>query len=73
MGPLEDIEELGKTVVLCPWHKFMVSITDGIKIYKGVDFIKGKPVLSGWKTGKIVQRSHKVIENSSGVYVVRKI
>ena len=31
LGPIEDIEELGATVVSCPWHKFLVSISDGKK------------------------------------------
>ena len=48
----------------------MVAIDGGLKAYQGVDFIKGKPVNSGWKLGKIVQRPHKVLENSTGVYVV---
>jgi nitrite reductase/ring-hydroxylating ferredoxin subunit len=58
LGRIEDIEELGMSVVLCPWHKFMVSIDGGIKAYQGVDIIKGKPVPSGWKSGKMVQRAH---------------
>mmetsp|Transcript_5620 Transcript_5620/g.5818 ORF Transcript_5620/g.5818 Transcript_5620/m.5818 type:complete len:195 (-) Transcript_5620:20-604(-) len=70
LGKLQDIEELGGlTVVLCPWHKFMVSIDGGIKVYKGVDFKNGKPVPAGWKTGKIVQRPHLVDERPDGLYV----
>ena len=34
LGPIRDIEELGMAVVLCPWHKFMVSIDGGIKAYQ---------------------------------------
>ena len=56
-------------VVLCPWHHFRVSITDGVKAYQGVDLIDGKPVPTGWKTGKMVQRAHVVREDHSGVYV----
>lgn len=69
LGPLQDIEDLGITVVLCPWHKFMVGIHDGVKAYQGVDFVGGKPVHSGWKTGKIVQRAHLVAENPAGLYL----
>lgn len=71
LGPLQDIEELHMTVVLCPWHKFMVSIDGGVKAYQGVDFARGKPVQTGWKTSKIVQRPHKVIDSPMGIYVVR--
>ena len=57
-GPLQEIEELGLTVVSCPWHRFLVSIDGigsesneaqtpptlgGIKVYKGVEIVNGKP------------------------------
>lgn len=70
LGKLQDIEDLGVTVVLCPWHKFMVSIDGGVKAYQSVEIIGGKPVNTGWKLGKIVQRPHKVYESETGVYVV---
>lgn len=70
LGKLQDIEELGMKVVLCPWHNFMVDIVSGVKAYKGVDIVQGKPVVTGWKVGKIVQRPHKVVELDDGVYVV---
>ena len=50
----------------------MVSIDSGIKAYKGIDIVDGKPVPSGWKAGKVVQRSHFIKENEDGfIYVVR--
>lgn len=70
LGPLKDIEDLGVTVVLCPWHKFMVSIDKGLKAYQSVEIIKGKPQNVGWRLGKTVQRVHRVYEDISGVYVV---
>ena len=76
LGSIEDIEEIGLTVVLCPWHKFMISINGGedgneggLKVYKGVDIVDGKPKPSGWKVGKIVQRPHFVKELDGCVYV----
>jgi nitrite reductase/ring-hydroxylating ferredoxin subunit len=73
LGPLKDIEELGGiTTVSCPWHKFLVSITDGTRIYQEVKIgANGKPSVKGWTVGKVVQRTHKVFEDESGVYVVR--
>ena len=50
-------------------HKFMVSIDKGLKVYNGVDIIDGKPVPSGWKVGKMVQRCHQVYE-ADGMLVV---
>jgi len=57
------------TVVLCPWHKFMVGITDGVKAYQGVDIIKGKPQPAGWKSGKMVQRAHTVTEIDGFLFI----
>ncbi len=71
VGPISDIEELGVTVVSCPWHHFLVSIEDGRKAFQAVDVSSGVPVVSGWKIGKVVQRAHSVREDSSGVSVVR--
>ena len=73
LGAVQDIEELGKRVVLCPWHKFMVSIDDGTKAYQSVEIVKGLPVNTGWKLGKMVQRVHKVVENARGVYLVSNL
>jgi nitrite reductase/ring-hydroxylating ferredoxin subunit len=70
LGPLQDIEDLGVTVVLCPWHKFMVTIDGGLKAYQAVSFANGKPVNTGWKIGKVVQRPHKVKETDEGMFVV---
>jgi nitrite reductase/ring-hydroxylating ferredoxin subunit len=70
IGEVVDIEELGMTVVKCPWHKFSVGIKDGRKAFQGVDIIGGVPKPSGWKVGKIVQRAHLVKENIEGVFVV---
>lgn len=70
LGPVQDIEELGKRVVLCPWHRFMVAIDDGKKAYQSVEIVKGLPVNTGWKIGKVVQRMHQIIEKEGdGIYV----
>jgi nitrite reductase/ring-hydroxylating ferredoxin subunit len=72
LGTLQDIEDLGGiTAVSCPWHKFLVSIEDGCRVYQQVTIVDGKPSVRGWTRGKVVQRAHKIFENSSGVYVVR--
>ena len=70
LGRVDDIEDLGVKVVLCPWHKFMVTVDKGLKAYQAVEIEHGIPVKKGWKLGKMVQRVHKIMENESGVYVV---
>jgi hypothetical protein len=67
---VKDIEELGMTVVVCPWHRFMVSLTDGCRAYQAIDMVDGKPIVRGWVKGKTVQRAHKVREDADGIYVV---
>jgi hypothetical protein len=47
-GPIRDIEDLGLTVVSCPWHNFLVCIDNGVKVFQGVDIIDGKPTVLGW-------------------------
>lgn len=51
-------------------HHFLVSIDRGIKVYKAVELIEGKPTNVGWRTGKEVQRAHQVAERSGNIYVV---
>lgn len=68
-GALQDIEDLHARVVLCPWHHWMVDIQSGRKAYQSVDVSSGKPVNTGWKLGKVVQRVHAVREDASGLYV----
>lgn len=72
LGPLQDIEDLSMTVVLCPWHKFMVSIEDGTKAYKSVEIKNGKPTVGEWKIGKVVQRPHRIVESSRGIFIVSR-
>lgn len=49
----------------------MVSIDGGLKVYQGVDVVGGRPMPSGWKRGRVVQRPHAVRETAEGVFVVR--
>lgn len=58
------------TVVACPWHRFLVSVTDGCRAYQAIDMVDGKPVNKGWVRGKQVQRCHQVREDPDGIYVV---
>lgn len=49
----------------------MVSIDEGRKVFQAVEVSPGgKPVVTGWKLGKIVQRSHFVMERPDGVFAV---
>ena len=52
-------------------HRFLVDIDTGVKVFQAVDITSGKPVVTGWKTGKLVQRSHFVKEIDADIIVVR--
>jgi nitrite reductase/ring-hydroxylating ferredoxin subunit len=71
-GPIQDIEELGLSVVLCPLHSYMYSITPdrvGEKVYQALEMKEGKPTGSKWtstKRGASCQRSHLVRESVDG-------
>jgi len=69
-GEIRDIEELSISVVSCPWHKFLVGIKGGEKVYQSVEIKSGVPVNTGWKVGnKMVQRSHIVKQTERGIFV----
>lgn len=70
-GELQEIEDLTLTVVSCPWHRFLVDIDGGLKVFQGAEMQNGSMKPTGWKVGKMVQRSHKVIQNDRGIFVVR--
>ena len=71
LGGLQDIEDLGVTVVLCPWHKFMVDVHLGTNAYQSLEMVGGKLTKTGWKQGKMVQRTHAVMEDEMGALLVR--
>ena len=71
LGGLQDIEDLGVTVVLCPWHKFMVDVHQGTNAYQSLEMVGGKLTKTGWKLGKMVQRTHSVVEDERGALLVR--
>jgi nitrite reductase/ring-hydroxylating ferredoxin subunit len=47
-GPIQDVEDLGLAIVLCPWHRFSVDVHTGHKVYQGVEIVNGVPQKSGW-------------------------
>ena len=37
LGKLTDIEDLQKLAVVCPWHRFLISVDSGQKLYQAVE------------------------------------
>ncbi|KAM9408458.1 Rieske domain-containing protein isoform 1-T2 [Pholidichthys leucotaenia] len=64
-----DIEEInGKLCIICPKHKYKISLAEGEGLYKGTD-PRGKPPVARWYSKGIKQRTHTVTEINSEVYV----
>ncbi|XP_031133339.1 Rieske domain-containing protein [Sander lucioperca] len=70
-GALEngDIEEIAdKLCIICPKHKYKISLANGEGIYKGTD-PREKPPVSRWYSKGVKQRIHTVTETNGDVYV----
>jgi len=73
-GPLTlgDIEEIdGKPCISCPWHKYLITLTEGDKLYDSMVMHEGRLVPGGWKAMPHLQRTHAVRRGSDGQIWVR--
>ncbi|KAM6946576.1 Rieske domain-containing protein isoform 2-T2 [Lycodopsis pacificus] len=58
----------GKLCIICPNHKYKISLAKGEGMYKGRD-PQEKPPVHRWYTKGVKQRIHTVTETSGDVYV----
>ncbi|XP_042363567.1 Rieske domain-containing protein [Plectropomus leopardus] len=64
-----DIEEIaGKLCIICPKHKYKISLAEGEGLYKGTD-PRGEPPVPRWYSKGVKQRTHTVTETNGDVYV----
>ncbi|KAM8757772.1 Rieske domain-containing protein [Acanthopagrus schlegelii] len=64
-----DIEEFdGKMCIVCPRHKYKISLAKGEGIYKASD-PREKPPVPRWYSKGVKQRTHTVTETNGDVYV----
>ncbi|XP_077570765.1 Rieske domain-containing protein-like [Stigmatopora nigra] len=71
-GALEngDIEEFnGRVCIVCPWHKYKITLMEGEGLYQAVDNPTVKPLKYHWRSKGVKQRVHKVTEVNGNVYV----
>ncbi|XP_068167478.1 Rieske domain-containing protein [Antennarius striatus] len=71
-GPLQcgDIEEFnGLLCIVCPWHKYKITLAEGEGLYQAVDDPTAKPLRTHWRSKGVKQRIHKVTEVNGDVYV----
>ncbi|XP_015234234.1 Rieske domain-containing protein [Cyprinodon tularosa] len=65
-----DIEEFnGRLCIVCPWHKYKITLAEGEGLYQAVDDPTVRPLRSHWRSKGIKQRVHKVTEVGGDVYV----
>ncbi|XP_054629128.1 Rieske domain-containing protein-like [Dunckerocampus dactyliophorus] len=71
-GALEhgDIEEFnGRACIVCPWHKYKITLAEGEGLYQAVDNPTVKPLRTRWRSKGVKQRIHKITEVDKDVYV----
>ncbi|KAM9858515.1 Rieske domain-containing protein-like isoform 1-T2 [Aulostomus maculatus] len=71
-GDLEhgDIEEFnGQLCIVCPWHKYKITLAEGEGLYQAVENPTAKPLITHWRSKGVKQRIHKVTEVNEDVYV----
>ncbi|XP_034152160.1 Rieske domain-containing protein-like isoform X2 [Esox lucius] len=70
-GPLQegDIEEFdGRICIVCPWHKYKITLAEGKGLYQAVN-PSATPPKPTWRSKGVKQRVHKVTEVNKNVYV----
>ncbi|XP_047438216.1 Rieske domain-containing protein [Mugil cephalus] len=65
-GDIEDIN--GKLCIICPKHKYKISLADGESLYKASD-PRVKPPVPKWYSKGVKQRTHTITETNGDVYV----
>ncbi|KAJ8262934.1 hypothetical protein COCON_G00153910 [Conger conger] len=64
-----DIEEFnGRLCIVCPWHKYKITLAEGENLYQAVD-PKEKPPKPKWLSKGVKQRVHRAIEVEEDVFV----
>ncbi|XP_047448794.1 Rieske domain-containing protein [Mugil cephalus] len=65
-----DIEEFnGRLCIVCPWHKYKITLAEGEGLYQAVEDPKAKPLKTYWSSKGVKQRIHQVTEINGDVYV----
>ncbi|XP_020324701.1 Rieske domain-containing protein [Oncorhynchus kisutch] len=70
-GPLQegDIEEIdGRMCIVCPWHKYKITLAEGEGLYQAVN-PSATPPKPTWRSKGVKQRVHQVTEVNRDVYV----
>lgn len=63
---LQDID--GQACIVCPWHKFKITLETGEGLYEGINPLEPSPTPK-WQSKGVKQRIHKVTIHNGKVYV----
>ncbi|XP_012676377.1 Rieske domain-containing protein-like [Clupea harengus] len=67
---LGDIEEFGgRLCIVCPWHKYKITLLEGEGMYQPVDPAVKPPRPGPWRSKGVKQRVHSVTESDGYIYV----
>lgn len=66
-GDIEDFD--GRLCIVCPWHKYKITLAEGEGLYQAVDDPLAKPLKTHWRSKGVKQRIHKVTEVNGDIYV----
>lgn len=55
--------------IVCPWHKYKITLGEGEGLYQAVDNPTAKPLRTHWCSKGVKQRIHKITEVNGDVYV----
>ncbi|XP_039615304.1 Rieske domain-containing protein isoform X2 [Polypterus senegalus] len=64
LGDIEDID--GKVCIICPWHKYKITLTDGEGLYEACN---PSDFSTKWCSKGVKQRTHLVHVENGNVYV----
>lgn len=63
---LQDID--GQACIVCPWHKFKITLETGEGLYEGINPLEPSPT-PVWQSKGVKQRVHQVTVVNGKVYV----
>ncbi|NWR24630.1 RFESD protein, partial [Emberiza fucata] len=63
---ISDID--GQACIVCPWHKFKITLETGEGLYEGINPQEPSPTPK-WQSKGVKQRIHKVTIENGNVYV----
>ncbi|NWX54748.1 RFESD protein, partial [Promerops cafer] len=58
----------GQACIVCPWHKFKITLETGEGLYEGINPLEPSPTPK-WQSKGVKQRIHKVTIDNGNVYV----